>query len=228
MASVYAVGPMKYSFTSQPSNGSASTTSGASSNEHLGWVDHGDSSLPSTPRSDRSSSSLPVAYPSDLVIRNTFLDFASDSTAVVQRRRSRSLEPRRVHCEEATTISNIGVGQVGSEMHYRAELPLQQRAPAASAEQSVDSSQLSVGSSAHGSGSCKPCGFFWKDAGCSRGVNCQFCHACGPREKKQRHKTKKAMLKRAAAEARHLEACLVFASGDDASSRKSTDRLDAY
>jgi len=48
----------------------------------------------------------------------------------------------------------------------------------------------SIGSAGHGSESCKPCAFFWKESGCQSGISCQFCHVCDPSEKKRRRKAK--------------------------------------
>jgi len=39
----------------------------------------------------------------------------------------------------------------------------------------------------HEVGQCKPCAFVFKD-GCRNGVDCKFCHLCGPGEKKRRKK----------------------------------------
>merc|ERR1712048_312211 len=52
-----------------------------------------------------------------------------------------------------------------------------------------------AGSAQHYLGECKPCAFFWKQAGCSNGVNCTFCHLCDSNERKRRQKEKKAFLK---------------------------------
>lgn len=41
----------------------------------------------------------------------------------------------------------------------------------------------------HGSGICRPCAFFHRK-GCSNGLQCSFCHSCGPGEKKRRQKDK--------------------------------------
>mmetsp|Transcript_98837 Transcript_98837/g.258187 ORF Transcript_98837/g.258187 Transcript_98837/m.258187 type:complete len:357 (+) Transcript_98837:73-1143(+) len=43
----------------------------------------------------------------------------------------------------------------------------------------------SMGSHCHFDGTCKPCAFF-HTAGCANGASCQFCHLCGPEERKQR------------------------------------------
>lgn len=44
-----------------------------------------------------------------------------------------------------------------------------------------------VGSKNHELGLCKPCAFVFKN-GCTSGVNCAFCHLCGPGEKRRRRK----------------------------------------
>lgn len=48
----------------------------------------------------------------------------------------------------------------------------------------------SIGSLLHHSGGCKPCTFF-HSRGCENKENCQFCHLCGPNEKKKRLKALK-------------------------------------
>lgn len=45
----------------------------------------------------------------------------------------------------------------------------------------------SVGSSGHDKGECKPCAFY-HTKGCTGGVNCKFCHMCGPGEAAKRNK----------------------------------------
>merc|ERR1719420_322362 len=49
----------------------------------------------------------------------------------------------------------------------------------------------SIGSLLHHTGECKPCTFF-HTRGCENKEKCQFCHLCGPREKKKRLKAQKA------------------------------------
>lgn len=49
-----------------------------------------------------------------------------------------------------------------------------------------------VGSLNHAAGKCKPCAFFWKQAGCGNGYDCPFCHLCGPDEKKRRRKERRS------------------------------------
>jgi hypothetical protein len=54
-----------------------------------------------------------------------------------------------------------------------------------------------MGSVGHGLGNCKPCAFAWKAPGCGNGMDCPFCHICGPGEKKRRSKDKRAQFKAA-------------------------------
>jgi hypothetical protein len=49
----------------------------------------------------------------------------------------------------------------------------------------------SIGSLLHHRGECRPCTFF-HTRGCENKEDCQFCHLCGPREKKKRTKALKA------------------------------------
>jgi hypothetical protein len=54
------------------------------------------------------------------------------------------------------------------------------------------------GSIGHMCGQCHPCEFFHRGR-CTAGVDCKFCHLCGPDEAKARRKAKKAMMRRAGA-----------------------------
>lgn len=53
----------------------------------------------------------------------------------------------------------------------------------------------SHGSTLHGSGSCRPCAWFWKPSGCQNGQNCRHCHLCPDGELKARKKSKVAMMR---------------------------------
>jgi len=44
----------------------------------------------------------------------------------------------------------------------------------------------SVGSVLHGTGSCRPCAWFWKVGGCQNGRECRHCHLCPQGELKAR------------------------------------------
>merc|ERR1712217_620791 len=48
-----------------------------------------------------------------------------------------------------------------------------------------------VGSTAHHLGLCKPCAHATK--GCANGINCNYCHLCGPGELKRRQKNKRSL-----------------------------------
>jgi len=54
----------------------------------------------------------------------------------------------------------------------------------------------SMGSMLHHKGECKPCTFF-HTRGCENKEDCQFCHLCGPGEKKKRLKQLKAVQREA-------------------------------
>jgi len=53
----------------------------------------------------------------------------------------------------------------------------------------------SLGSVLHATGSCQPCSWFWKKAGCSNGQTCGFCHLCPDGTAKPKHKTSKRWAK---------------------------------
>mmetsp|Transcript_129227 Transcript_129227/g.359868 ORF Transcript_129227/g.359868 Transcript_129227/m.359868 type:complete len:229 (+) Transcript_129227:121-807(+) len=53
----------------------------------------------------------------------------------------------------------------------------------------------SKGAEGHEEGTCKPCAWFFKPGGCSKGPACKFCHMCGPDELKKRRKERYADLK---------------------------------
>merc|ERR1740138_438206 len=53
---------------------------------------------------------------------------------------------------------------------------------------------LNPGSVGHACGLCHPCEFFHRGT-CTAGVDCSFCHLCGPDAAKARRKAKKAMMK---------------------------------
>jgi len=56
----------------------------------------------------------------------------------------------------------------------------------------------SEGAALHASGNCQPCGFVWKQRGCSKGEMCTFCHLCGRQDFKrfERRKASSAKTKR--------------------------------
>jgi len=58
-------------------------------------------------------------------------------------------------------------------------VPLESRTP-----------EVSIGSSLHGEGHCKPCAWFWRPQGCENGSECRHCHLCSATELKARRKAK--------------------------------------
>jgi hypothetical protein len=57
--------------------------------------------------------------------------------------------------------------------------------------------EWSYGALLHGSGRCKPCGFFWKSHGCDFGEECLHCHLCLKGELKNRRRNIKQKQRRA-------------------------------
>jgi len=58
----------------------------------------------------------------------------------------------------------------------------------------------SHGSLLHAVGGCRPCAWFWQDAGCQNGINCRHCHLCPPGAVKESKRLKRSMKARAAAQ----------------------------
>merc|ERR1719171_656119 len=54
---------------------------------------------------------------------------------------------------------------------------------------------LSAGAAGHSEGTCKPCAWNWKPAGCSKGSECDFCHLCDEGAVRQRRRAKIARLR---------------------------------
>eukprot|EP00929_Paragymnodinium_shiwhaense_P049735 TRINITY_DN25073_c0_g1_i1.p1 TRINITY_DN25073_c0_g1~~TRINITY_DN25073_c0_g1_i1.p1 ORF type:complete len:221 (-),score=30.54 TRINITY_DN25073_c0_g1_i1:377-1039(-) len=129
-------------------------------------------------------------YPSDVVVRKTFIDVMTEDRDLQAVRRTRSEEPvarRPVGVERPTRIRSAG-NAVSPNIEAMGT-PLQNG-------DLLGSSQMpTIGSAQHGTGNCRPCAFFWKDSSCLNGVNCYYCHLCGPLEKKRRQKMKRGALK---------------------------------
>lgn len=77
--------------------------------------------------------------------------------------------------------SNTGSGEVPAERRQSWDSD-------AAEKPAVGSAQLpSRGSALHRWGACKPCAFVFA-GGCQNRVECEFCHLCGPGEKRRRRK----------------------------------------
>jgi hypothetical protein len=57
--------------------------------------------------------------------------------------------------------------------------------------------EVSQGALLHASGTCKPCGFFWKSQGCEFGKECLHCHLCPKGELKNRMRKAKRSARQA-------------------------------
>jgi hypothetical protein len=55
--------------------------------------------------------------------------------------------------------------------------------------------QASAGADLHGTGRCRPCGWFWRPQGCVLGAECGHCHMCPEGELKARKKAKLAAMR---------------------------------
>lgn len=140
-------------------------------------------------------------------VKNTFIDcFAIDTedldTAPPLVRQTSC--PGRVGDDEED--AGRGAGQP-SEWLMVVEVPAAAAAPPTSAEaQEVTDAlpqheivplpsrrpSMSLGSSDHGTGSCRPCAWFWRTQGCTNGAICRHCHLCPPGEVKARRKMRLA------------------------------------
>merc|ERR1712151_814947 len=121
------------------------------------------------------------AYPRDLVVRNTFLEFFEEPVF---------LQLRRVKSAPSSPVA----GKV-AELTPPAPAVLELASMLETTPMLGSSELPTVGSAQHHLGGCKPCAFFWKPAGCSNGVDCVYCHLCDAHEKKRRQKEKKALIK---------------------------------
>lgn len=82
------------------------------------------------------------------------------------------VEFRRPRCDRRRwSVSGVPIRSVPAELLPPAGVP-------------------SLGSVLHGTGSCRPCAWFWRPTLCSNGVYCSRCHSCPDGEVKARKKAK--------------------------------------
>lgn len=148
--------------------------------------------VPLASTSSFSKCVLPTEYPTGLVIQNTFLHFViKDPALLVDSSEERSVRsaPGSFHREfrfEETPVQASASCTPNNCCNLAPEM----------GEPELGSLELpTVGSAQHHAGQCKPCAFYWKDSGCSNGVQCHFCHLCDEKEKRRRAKEKKAWLR---------------------------------
>jgi len=148
--------------------------------------------VPVAPTSSFSKCVLPAEYPTDLVIQNTFLHFViKDPALLVDSSGQRSVRSapgsfHREFCFEEAPVEASPPFTPRNCCNLAAEI----------GEPELGGPEFpTVGSEKHHAGQCKPCAFYWKDSGCSNGVQCHFCHLCDEKEKRRRAKEKKAWLR---------------------------------
>jgi len=130
---------------------------------------------------DLNDHGLANVYPTNLVVRNTFLEFVEEPDLLQMRRiKSAPSSPLGARGTRAAPKDSAVL-----ELTNLIDTPPNSGIPAIP----------SVGSTQHHLGNCKPCAFFWKPPGCSNGANCVYCHLCDANEKKRRQKEKKALFK---------------------------------
>jgi len=84
--------------------------------------------------------------------------------------------------------SNTGSGEMSGERRQSCDSDALEKP-------TLGSAQLpSRGSALHRWGACKPCAFVFA-GGCSNDVDCEFCHLCGPGEKRRRRKERQVQKK---------------------------------
>lgn len=158
---------------------------------------------------------LSTQYPSDLVVRNTFYEFAESRTELLNLRRTRSApsRPRRYpNLDDVETDLTFDKNQTferhdwAGKMEERPKVTTLQLAsmlselstsvPEEAFVPQIGTAEVPTkGSVGHNLDYCKPCAFFWKDAGCGNGFECEYCHLCDRGSKKRRQKEKKAYLR---------------------------------
>jgi hypothetical protein len=74
-------------------------------------------------------------------------------------------------------------------------LPAEAPSPLPSPPSPVRQPQASAGAELHGTGGCRPCGWFWKPEGCVLGAECCHCHMCPEGELRTRKKAKLAAMR---------------------------------
>lgn len=86
-----------------------------------------------------------------------------------------------------------------AEVHVRSAHPWHREPPSKTAlpiivagQGQAEQTLPSLGSAAHGTGTCKPCAFLFS-RGCSNGKSCVFCHLCDQGEKKRRQREKRVL-----------------------------------
>jgi hypothetical protein len=130
-------------------------------------------------RRDRSTTDFSKSRSREIEVKNTFVHFSGSSDEEVNFSRCKT-EPKH-------SASHSFVQQIQSCADLPTSLP------------ESESKLPSVGSALHGTGSCKPCAWFWKVEGCANGAECRHCHICSHDEIKRRRKVMNSTRRRRAA-----------------------------
>lgn len=170
------------------SRASSAAASGASSGRRGSG-----SPPPRPPTGTAEEATCSSLYPS-LLVKNTFLEFPPElwmlSEDAPQRRRVCSQPPLSGGRERTrapfASVEGSGEGSAAGDES------LQEFADADAVQLVAKDRQLAIlvasaGSLLHEKRRCKPCAFA-HTKGCTNGINCQFCHLCGPDEKRRRQK----------------------------------------
>merc|ERR1711976_420253 len=146
-------------------------------------------------------------YPTGVVVKNTFIDFESSAEEFLgeffRRREIRSAPSSTADScedfEEAEASSDLQSPEEVVNNDFDVTLPTAPKIilslteaiprPLPISVSSESAMELpSMGSAEHHLGTCKPCAFVYRN--CTEGVNCTFCHMCGPDERRKRRKAK--------------------------------------
>lgn len=144
-----------------------------------------------------------------LIERLTFLEFRPVTEPKLHRSSSSpgSLSTSSLHptvVPKGATIEREVSGSTNSTTFLSRQSSLESDVTDASARSDdVAGCRWSVGSALHSQGACKPCTWFWRPGGCTRGETCEHCHLCprGALQKKKRQHRQILKAKRLAAKA---------------------------
>lgn len=128
-----------------------------------------------------------------VIIKNTFIDVADDSTPLGDERSSRTCTARFTNSAAAAFLLSSDVAD---------DLPSDKSPQVSDNESSSEpfGPSVSAGSSEHGKlfdgqPACQPCAWFYKESGCLNGSSCRYCHLCPAGELKNRKRQKLARLR---------------------------------
>merc|ERR1712232_279932 len=191
----------------QPPNGtssSRSTSPGSSVQIH--------SSVPSSPKSCVRPPTDDAISTTMFTVRNTFIALTADMPLVLDGR----LHERSVLSCPASRIGMMSLPPADFD-----QFDMVVDSAASAVDSALGTPEVpTVGSIDHFTGDCKPCAFFHKQ-GCGNGVQCAFCHLCGPGEKRRRQKEKKSQLRQMAREQQTQQLAIDVLPHEVASSQTS-------